>query len=243
MIGCACPVCLSPDPKDKRLRSSVWLQDDNLSILIDTTPDLRMQALRAGMTQLDAVILTHAHNDHLIGFDDLRRFCDNRSSPLPIHCSKDTHQRLLTVFSYAFENTHIKNNYVQAIAHVFDNPFTIGSLRVIPVEVPHGKTLTYGFIFEKNGRRLAAYIPDCAEITDAVAAQLRDLPILILDGLRDKLHPTHLTVAQAIEAGHRVNAGALYLTHISHDFFHDQRQALLPANVFLAYDELVLNLD
>jgi phosphoribosyl 1,2-cyclic phosphate phosphodiesterase len=110
------------------------------------------------------------------------------------------------------------------------------------VEVPHGRTLTHGFVIEKDGRRLAGYIPDCAQITDAVASQLQDLPVLILDGLRDKPHPTHLTVAEAIEAGQRVKAGKTYLTHLTHDISHAQRGPLLPENVFLAYDGLVLDL-
>lgn len=242
MIGCDCPVCLSPNPRDKRLRSSIWLQDDDLSILIDTTPDLRSQALRAGMKKLDAVIFTHGHNDHLIGFDDLRRFCDSRVDPLPVYGSAASLERLHTVFSYAFESSPGPTSYVRAIAHEFEGAFEIKSLRIVPLLVPHGRTVTHGFIFEKNGQRLAAYIPDCAEITDTVAAQLQHIPLLIIDGLRDKPHPTHLTVAQAIAAAARVQAGRTYLTHISHDFFHAERQAILPENVFLAYDELVLDL-
>jgi phosphoribosyl 1,2-cyclic phosphate phosphodiesterase len=240
MIGCACAVCRSTDPKDQRLRSSVWLQDEGFSILIDTTPDLRFQALRAGMDRLDAVVCTHAHNDHLIGFDDLRRFCEASDDPLPVYGSAETHQRLMSVFPYAFESNPMFKSYVRAQAHLFEGSFDLGPLRFHPVKVPHGRMLTHGFVIEKQGRRLAAYIPDCAEVTEEVASQLQNLPILIIDGLRDKPHPTHLTLAQAMEAGKKVNAGKIYLTHLTHDISHAQRQPLLPQNVCLAYDGLVL---
>jgi phosphoribosyl 1,2-cyclic phosphate phosphodiesterase len=242
MIGCHCPVCQSHDPRDKRFRSSVWIQDTNLSVLIDSTPDLRSQALRANMNQLDAVVYTHCHNDHLIGFDDLRRYCDQRAEPMPVYCSEETQARLQQVFSYAFPPHALYQNYVRAIAHVFTGPFQIGSLRLIPVQVPHGKTLTHGFIIEKEGKRLAAYIPDCAEIPDSTAEILKDLPLLILDGLRDKPHPTHMTIAQAIDAGQRARAKKIYLTHLTHDISHAEKQKTLPPNVFLAYDGLSLDL-
>jgi phosphoribosyl 1,2-cyclic phosphate phosphodiesterase len=242
MIGCNCPVCLSEDPRDKRFRSSVWLEADGFSCLIDTTPDLRLQAMRAGMNRLDAVVCTHSHNDHLIGFDDLRRFCVGRNEPLPVHCSPHTYQRLLTVFPYAFKENSFSRGYVRAKAQVFEEAFDLGPLHLIPVPVPHGNTPTHGFIIEKEGKRLAAYIPDCAKVTEAVASQLQNLPILILDGLRDKPHPTHLSVSEAIEAGQRVKAGKIYLTHLTHDICHARRQCELPENVFLAYDGLVLDL-
>ncbi len=242
MIGCSCKVCLSSDPRDKRFRSSVWLQEGDFSCLIDTTPDLRLQALRAGMHRLDAVVCTHSHNDHLIGFDDLRRFCDGRIEPLPIHCSPHTYERLLTVFPYAFDKNPVFQGYVRAKAHLFEGPFNLGPLRIVPVLVPHGNTPTYGFVIEKLGRRLAAYIPDCAKVTEEVASQLQNLPVLILDGLRDKPHSTHLTVAEAVEAGQRVKAGSTYLTHLTHDISHAQREREIPENVFLAYDGLELDL-
>jgi phosphoribosyl 1,2-cyclic phosphate phosphodiesterase len=242
MIGCDCGVCLSDDPKDNRLRSSVWLQDKAFSILIDTTPDLRLQALRARMKCLDAVVCTHCHNDHLIGFDDLRRFSDGQEHPLPIHCSSETSKRLLSVFPYAFTDNPIFGNYVRGRIHVFEGFFDLGPLRFNPIKVPHGTTLTHGFLIEKEGRPLAAYIPDCAEVTDEMVTLLLNVPVLIIDGLRDKPHPTHLTQAMAIEAGRKMKAGQIYLTHLTHDISHAARQSVLPENVYLAYDGLVLDL-
>ncbi|NJK91378.1 MAG: MBL fold metallo-hydrolase [Blastochloris sp.] len=242
MIACDCEVCQSSDPKDHRFRCSAWVQSDDLSILIDTTPDLRSQALRAGIRHLDAVVCTHAHNDHLIGFDDLRRFCDRNRPPLSVYCSSETHERLLTVFPYAFqEDNSPYNSYVRAQAHVFDGPFELGALRFVPVLVPHGRTLTHGFILEENGIRHLAYIPDCAALTESMTEALRDIPVLIIDGLRDKPHPTHMNVPAALAAACTVRAGTTYLTHLTHDISHAQRSPLLPENVFLAYDGLVLD--
>lgn len=242
MVGCDCGVCLSPDPRDNRFRCSVFLESEGTSVLIDTTPELRQQAIRAGIRRLDAVVYTHEHNDHVIGFDDLRRFCDREEGPLPVHGSADTIKRLKNIFPYAFVDKPQFRGYVQALPVIFEGPFQIGELEFNPVSVPHGSVTTYGFIVGRRGKALAGYFPDCARMTEEAAHRLEGIPILIIDGLRDKKHPTHMTVAEAIEAGQRVRASSTYLTHITHDICHSEREKILPSNVHLAYDGLQLEL-
>jgi len=241
MIGCRCNVCRSEDPRDRRYRSSLLVESD-CRVLIDTTPDFRSQALAFNIDHLDAVVYTHAHNDHIMGFDDLRRFCEMTGRALPIHASATTLAHLKKVFPYAFPPTEFVATYVHADPHEINAPFAIGQIGFTALQVPHGNAITHGYILSENGLRKAAYIPDCAAIGEETAAVLRDIPVLIMDGLRDKPHPTHMHIEAAIEAGRRIRAGRLYLTHLTHHVSHASREKELPEDVFLAYDGLVLEL-
>ena len=162
MIGCRCPVCQSTDPRDKRTRSSIYLATPQAKILVDTTPDLRQQALREGLDHLDAVLFTHPHADHIMGFDDLRRFCEMQGGPLPIYGSAETLEQIERIFYYAFNPKEVVPGYVHVMPHVVTEPFELGGIEITPLPVPHGAVSTLGFLFSRGGRKLLAYLSDCA---------------------------------------------------------------------------------
>ena len=243
MIGCTCPVCRSTDPRDNRTRSSIFVETPSAKILVDTTPDMRHQALREGLDHLDAVILTHPHADHIMGFDDLRRFCDLRGGPLPLYGSASTLEQIERIFHYAFNPKKLVPGYVHVMPHVVDGPFKLGGLDLTPLPVPHGSVSTLGFLFACQGRKLLAYLSDCAEAPEAVRRLIADVEVLIIDGLREAPHPTHLTVSGAVEVAQAVGAKQTYLTHQTHERLHVERQRQLPASIDVAYDGMKLEFD
>ena len=242
MLACHCRVCTSPDPRDRRYRSSAWLEDENLSIVIDTSPDFRSQALRAGIPRLDAAVYTHSHADHIAGFDDLRTYSVKNGNRIPIYADPYTLSRLHKAFDYAFDVNHRNSAYVCPEPHRIEGPFTLGPVTFVPLPVPHGAIITTGFRLDRDGRPRAAYLPDCSAVPAPVRAQLRNIPVLIIDGLRDEPHPTHLTIAEAIEVARDVGAKQTWLTHLTHLTLHAEREASLPPGVRLAYDGLQLEL-
>jgi phosphoribosyl 1,2-cyclic phosphate phosphodiesterase len=243
MIGCTCPVCRSTDPRDKRTRSSIYVEAPSAKILIDTTPDMRQQALREGLDHLDAVILTHPHADHIMGFDDLRRFCDMQGGPLPLYGSAATLEQMERIFYYAFKPKKLVPGYVHVIPQVVEGPFELGGIQLTPLPVPHGAVSTLGFLFAQHGRKLLAYLSDCAEVPEAIRQLIADVEVLIIDGLRDAPHPTHLTVSGAIEIAQAVRAKRAFITHLTHERFHVERQRQLPAGIDVAYDGMKLEFD
>jgi phosphoribosyl 1,2-cyclic phosphate phosphodiesterase len=243
MIGCTCPVCRSTDPRDKRTRSSIYVEAPSAKILVDTTPDMRQQALREGLDHLDAVLLTHPHADHIMGFDDLRRFCDLRGGPLPLYGSATTLEQIERIFHYAFNPKKLVPGYVHVIPHVVDGPFQLGGLDLTPLPVPHGAVSTFGFLFAYRGRKLLAYLSDCAEVPEAVRRLITDVEVLIIDGLREAPHPTHLSVSAAVEIAQAVRAQRAFLTHQTHERTHVDRQSQLPAGIDVAYDGMKLEFD
>jgi len=243
MIGCRCPVCQSPDPRDNRTRSSIYLAAPEANILIDTTPDLRQQCLREGLDHLDAVFFTHHHADHIMGFDDLRRFCEMQNGPLPIYGSAETLGQLERIFFYAFNPKTVVPGYVHVLPRVIAEPFELGGLEITPLPVPHGAVSTFGFLFSRKGRKLLAYLSDCAAVPEPIRALVAEVEVLIVDGLRDKPHPTHLTVAGAIEAARGIRAQRSFITHLVHQKSHVDRQRDLPAGMDVAYDGMKLEYD
>ena len=240
MIGCKCDVCASLDPRDQRTRSSIYLETPEARILVDSTPDLRQQALREKLDRLDAVIFTHHHADHLMGFDDLRRFCEMRGGPLPIYGSAATLEQVERIFFYAF-NPH-KNipGYVHVLPHVVAETFELGGLEITPLGVPHGMILTNGYLFARGGKKLLAYVSDCAAVPPEVRQKIAGVEVLIIDGLREREHPTHLTVSGAVEVAQAIGAGRTYLTHQTHERTHLQREAQLPPGIGVSYDGMRL---
>lgn len=236
MIGCHCPVCRSTDPRDKRTRSSIHLTTPQAKILVDTTPDMRQQALREGLDSLDAVLFTHPHSDHIMGFDDLRRFCEIQGGPLPIYGSEHTLQQLERIFFYAFNPKNKVPGYVHVIPHVITETFSLGGLEITPLPVPHGSVTTLGYLFSHGGRKLLAYMSDCAAVPDPIREIVTGSEILIIDGLREKPHPTHLNVAAAVEAAQAIGARQSYLTHQTHEKSHVDRTAGLPPGIGVTYD-------
>jgi phosphoribosyl 1,2-cyclic phosphate phosphodiesterase len=242
MIGCKCPVCLSTDPRDKRTRSSLYLETPEAKILVDTAPDMRQQALREGLDHLDAVLFTHAHADHIMGFDDLRRFCEMQGGPLPIYGSAETLGGVERIFFYAFNPKKTVPGYVHVIPHVVADIFTLGGLDITPLPVPHGAMTTSGYLFARGGKKLLAYLSDCASVPEAVRARIEGVDVLIIDGLREKAHPTHLNIDGAIAASKAIRPRQTYITHLTHEKSHADRIAQLAphGNIAVSYDGMKL---
>lgn len=244
MIGCPCAVCHSADPRDKRTRSSIHLATPEAQILVDTTPDLRQQALREGLDHLDAVLFSHPHSDHIMGFDDLRRFCEIQGQKaLPIYGSEHTLAQLERIFFYAFNPRKVVPGYVHVTSRLVNAPFELGGLEITPVPVPHGAVTTYGYLFAHQGRKLLAYMSDCAEVSEATCALVKGTEVLIIDGLRDKPHPTHLNIAGAIEAAQRIGAAKSFITHLTHEKSHVDRERDLPPGMGVSYDGMKLEFE
>ncbi|MDB0055885.1 MBL fold metallo-hydrolase [Akkermansiaceae bacterium] len=242
VIGCECKVCLSQNPKDDRSRSSGYLEGPFGKILIDAGPDLRQQALKENLKEVDAVIYTHAHLDHVVGFDELRAFCWRKEDPLPLHGSKETLESLAAMFPWAFTKKKVNSGYVYPSPIPFEGPFMIGELKVTPIEVRHGRVRTHGFRFDHPDSLSFAYISDVKEIPEESRALLRGIDILIIDSLREQEHPTHLSVAEALEIIELLGSPRAYLTHISHELDCATLSAKLPDSISIAYDGLTLDL-
>ncbi|MEM1084812.1 MAG: MBL fold metallo-hydrolase [Verrucomicrobiota bacterium] len=238
VIGCDCPVCTSSDPRNRRTRSSIHLHAGEIDLLVDSGPDLREQALREGLTRMDAVLYTHAHVDHIVGFDELRAFCWRRDSPLPMHGSAETLDTLRTMFGWAFSEKNIYRGYVKPKAVEIDGPFKYDAVKVTPLPVEHGSVVTHGYLFECAGHPPTAYIPDVKKIPKETAARLHRVDVLIIDALRPSAHPTHMSVTEALAAIDTIDPGKAWLTHLGHENEHADLESGLPAHISVAYDGL-----
>jgi phosphoribosyl 1,2-cyclic phosphate phosphodiesterase len=239
MIACDCPVCTSSDPRDRRTRCSVVFSFNDHALLVDTAPELRLQALACNIRLIHAVWYTHAHADHIVGLDDLRRFNWLLQGPLPVYASERTHASIQKMFPYAFAE---QRDYPSAIPtlqeRIVTGPFELFGRTVTPLEYWHGQTPVLGV---RIGN--IAYMPDCNRIPDSTMSLLRDLDVLVLDALRIRPHPTHFNLEEAIEAARRIGAARTYFTHIAHELMHETTQRELPAKMFMAHDGLVLESD
>lgn len=237
LIGCECRVCKSSDPRNKHLRSSILLDYDGTRLLVDSTPDLRQQALRENIAGIDAIVYTHCHLDHVAGFDDLRAFCWHHETPLPLYASKETMQVLRTMFPWAFSPDNTYQGYVRPDGRVIDGPFRVGTIGVTPFPVCHASVQTNGYVFQCGGKRIG-YACDVKSIPEESLRLLEGLDILVLDCLRRKEHPTHMSLEETLSVMERVRPGQGYLTHMSHDFDYSELAAWLPDFVAPAYDGL-----
>ena len=243
VIGCNCGVCTSENPRDKRFRSSVVVRAGGQTLLVDSGPDLRMQALREGLREIDAIIYTHGHLDHVAGFDELRAFCWRRHDPLPMHATRECMATLQQMYGWAFYPEQETAGYVRPDPKCIDGPFSYGDLKVTPVPVEHAAVETIGYLFEYPSARTLAYLPDVKRIPAASVELLMDVDVLVVDALRTAPHPTHFSLDEALATAAQLRAKETWLTHLSHENDVDAISRTLPPGVRMAWDGLRISLN
>ncbi|MEL7587729.1 MAG: MBL fold metallo-hydrolase [Prolixibacteraceae bacterium] len=238
VVACNCPVCLSANEKDKRLRASVMIEIEGLILVIDAGPDFRQQMLRVGLRKLDAILLTHEHTDHIFGLDDIRAFNWVQHHPMDIYAEERVQESVRRVFNYVFSKYQYPGIPQMNLHSVENKPFLIGPVPVMPVRGYHHKLPVYGFRIGKM-----AYLTDIKTIEAVETEKLADLDVLIVNALRIEKHISHFSLDEAIELINEVKPKKAFLTHISHLMgLHDEVQRQLPPNVFLAWDGLRLTI-
>jgi phosphoribosyl 1,2-cyclic phosphate phosphodiesterase len=236
VIGCGCPTCTSPDPRNQRLRCALVVGLPEGTLLVDTPPDLRTQLLREKIGLVHATLFTHDHADHLFGLDDLRLFPYYLGHSMPVYCEDQVEDRIRKSFDYAFaqEAPHSGGGVPQIeFRRITTEPFDVLGARVIPIRLAHGKFQVLGFRFGN-----VAYCTDTNGISPESRELLGGLDVLVLDALRNKPHPTHFSLDEAVEMAKSLGASRTYFTHMSHDLEHEATNAALPEGMELAYDGL-----
>jgi len=238
MIGCDCEVCTSADPRDNRTRSSLYLQTPEMALVVDTGPDLRMQCLREGILALDAVLITHAHMDHIVGFDDLRRFTLGTDAKIDVYARQSVMDDLKRMFAFAFNGENCYPGYLKPVPKVVRGTFPLGKMEVSPLPVQHGKVETIGYLFSYSGRKRLAYIPDCKVLSDEAAELVAGVETLVVDALRFTPHATHMNFEEALALVDDLKPGRVFFTHFADEVMHARDEVRLPPGVKLAYDGL-----
>lgn len=238
VIGCKCAVCKSTDEHDKRLRTSVLIQTDKVSLVIDAGPDFRQQMLRNNITHLDAVLITHEHKDHIGGMDDIRSFNFLQKFTMPVYASEAAQQEIKREYSYAFDEHPYPGAPAYKMITLTEEPFTLGDLRIEPIKLPHMSLTCYAFRMGKF-----AYVTDLSEMPQEAFDKLKGVEYLIIEALRKEKHYSHLCLAEALEIIERLDVKHAWLTHISHSMGkYKDLNPTLPSNVELAYDNQIIEL-
>jgi phosphoribosyl 1,2-cyclic phosphate phosphodiesterase len=241
VIGCPCPVCTSPDDHNKRTRSSILVESGERRVVVDTTPEFRLQALAAGLASLDAVLYTHAHADHIFGLDDVRIFNWRTKQPMPIYGTAETLATIRERFGYVFLDTQEGGGKPKLALTPVSGAFEVAGLHVKPLEVRHGSVPVTAYrVREREGGPEFAYVTDCNFIPPDTMAQLRGIDLLILDALGKNRHPTHFSLEQAVEVARQLAPRQTLFTHISHSLEHQETNAGLLPGMALAYDGQVV---
>ncbi len=241
MIGCDCAVCTSSDPRDRRLRASVHVVMNGLRIQIDATPEFRVQVLRARIPNIDLFILTHGHADHILGMDDLRRYCEEREDgTIPVYCTDEGEERVRAIFPYTLvpRGEH-PDGYARFDLRRMPARLELAEGTIESTRLPHGRIDTLGLVFtERSSGRRFAYYTDCKTVPPAACELARGADLLLIDGLRPTPHPTHLSIPEAVAIIEIMRPRSAYLTHLNHSVAHADATFLLPDGVHFATDEL-----
>lgn len=238
VIGCDCAVCTSPDPRNRRWRSSLLVRSETTTLLVDSCPDLRAQALKHGLTAIDAILYTHEHLDHVAGFDEMRAFCWHRETRLPLYAGTRCLASLKRMFGWAFSESNTWKGYIRPAAHDHaGQPFIVGDIEVTPVPVQHGAVETHGYVFRHGGKSMG-YVPDVKRIPESSLPLLQGLDALAMDGLCFPEHHTHLTVDQNVAYMQMLKPRRGYVTHSGHRLEYSALREYLPPFMEPAYDGL-----
>lgn len=233
VIGCSCRVCTSNNPKNKRLRASIIVQQGEQNILVDTSVDLRAQCLANNIKRVDAVLYTHTHADHLYGVDELRIFNFIQRSKIPIYGSEETIESIKRTFPYLFTDAVYGGGKPYLIPNIINGNLELSGIKITPVEIMHGDLPIFGYRFFNF-----AYLTDVSEIPEESMNLLSGLDVLIIGALRYEPHPTHFTIEQAVKVIEKLKPEKAYLTHLGHSVDHEELQKSLPKNISPAYDGL-----
>lgn len=239
VIGCDCAVCRSDDPRDKRWRPSIYVEAGDQRILVDTSTDLRAQALRFRMPAVDAILFTHSHADHIFGFDDIRRYNTIQNCAIPVYASAQTLADLQRIFDYV-NTKHVPGVFrPKTEYHEVAGAFEVGSVQIDAIPVDHDPKPTCGYRFEAEGKTLG-YFPDCRGMSDEAIAQLEGIDVMILDALRRTPHRTHFSLDESVALLNRIGAAESFIVHMCHDLGHEETERSLPAGIAVSYDGPVL---
>lgn len=239
VVGCPCDVCTSGDPRNQRTRSSIVASRNGFNVLVDTAPDLRFQALAAGLVRVDAVVFTHDHADHIFGLDELRTFNFIMGKPIPVYGSAKVIERIKCVYSYIWDPEAPRGGGLPMInLNVIEGPLTLGGIRIEPLILLHGEQTIFGFLFDG----LLAYMTDCSAVPAETMEKVKGVPLAIVDALRYRPHVTHFSVEEAVKMVSLIAPRRALLTHMSHSLDYQRLASDLPPGIEPAYDGMTVEL-
>lgn len=244
MIACDCAVCTSPDPRNRRTRASIHVEMDGLHVQVDASPEFRLQILRERVERLDLFILTHGHADHVLGMDDLRRFCDLLGGvALPVYSTDEGRARVRAIYPYAIADRPVAKGYAAFRLEAMPAKLELPQGTIESTLLPHGAMDTLGLVFtERSSGRKFVYYTDCKEVPPPAIELARGADAVVLDGLRPQPHPTHMSIGEAVAVAKEIGAAATWLTHLTHLSDHGELAATLPLGITPAWDGLRLRL-